>query len=72
MTPAVAVPATQIPQTPPRVAARTVDAEQRAALDLLSTFAARTGSGRRTAPGGPCATLWPTCSANTRSWRLLD
>jgi len=40
MTPDVALPATQIPQTPPRVAARAVDAEQQAALDLLSTLAA--------------------------------
>src|SRR5205823_5444970 len=38
MTPDVALPATQIPQTPPRVAARAVDAEQQAALDLLSTL----------------------------------
>jgi uncharacterized protein (TIGR03083 family) len=40
MTANVALPATQIPQTPPRVAARAVEAEQRAALDLLSTLAA--------------------------------
>jgi uncharacterized protein (TIGR03083 family) len=38
MTADVALPATEIPQTPPRVAAHAVDVEQLAALDLLSVL----------------------------------
>jgi hypothetical protein len=39
LTAGVALRATQIPQTPPRVAADAVEAEQRATLDLPSTLA---------------------------------